>query len=107
MTSVKHDKTALVVISAALVVSIIAIGNGRMVLAAETTTITKNLNNAGINVQTTTDQKQECQTTGGSSPISAGITTGSPTTGAGASGPGSCSATSTSHVSESGGELNR
>jgi hypothetical protein len=89
MTSIKNHKTALVAISAiaaVLAVSTIAIGNGRMAHAAETTTITKNVNNTGVNVQTDTAQKQNCETAGGSSPMS-----------------GSCTATSTDNVMQSGG----
>jgi hypothetical protein len=89
MTSIKNHKTALVAISAiaaVLAVSTIAIGNGRMALAAETTTITKNVNDTGVNVQTDTNQKQDCLTAGGTSGIS-----------------GSCTATSTDNVMQSGG----
>jgi hypothetical protein len=89
MTSIKNHKTALVAISAIaamLAVSTITIGNGRMALGAETTTITKNVNNTGVNVQTDTNQKQDCLTAGGSSGIS-----------------GSCTAISTDNVTQSGG----
>jgi hypothetical protein len=85
----RNQKTALVAIAATLVVSTIAIGIGRSALA-ETTTITKNVNNTGVNVQTDTNQKQDCQTVGGSSGIS-----------------GSCTATSTDRVNDSGGILNK
>jgi hypothetical protein len=93
MTSIKNEKTALVAIvaiAAVLAVSTIAIGNGRMALAADTTTITKNVNNTGVNVQTDTHQKQDCLTAGGSS----GLT-------------GSCTAQSTDTVSQSGGILKK
>lgn len=40
-----------------------------MALAAETTTITKNVNNTSVNVQTDTHQKQDCQTVAGTSGI--------------------------------------
>ena len=70
-----------------LVVSTIAIGSGRTALADD---ITKNINNTGINVPTDTNQKQECQTVGGSSPIGT-----------------SCTATSTDTVSQSGGILKK
>ena len=93
MTSIKNEKTALVAIvaiAAVLAVSTIAIGNGRMALAADTTTITKNTNNTGVNVQTDTNQKQECQTVGGTSGIS-----------------GSCIGTSTDTVTQSGGMLKK
>ena len=57
-----------------------------MALADET--ITKHFNNTGVNVQTDTNQKQECQTAGETSPIS-----------------GSCTATSSDKVDQSGGIL--
>jgi hypothetical protein len=88
-----NQKTALVAIAAiatVLAVSTIAIGNGRMAFAAETTTITKNTNNTGINVPTDTNQKQDCQTVGGTSGIS-----------------GSCIGTSTDTVTQSGGMLKK
>jgi hypothetical protein len=88
MTSI-NQKTALVAIAAiatVLAVSTIAIGNGRTALAADTTTITKHFSNAGVNVQTDTNQKQDCQTAGGSSPIT-----------------NSCTAISTDTLAQSGG----
>ena len=93
MTSIKNYKTAtaLVAISAiaaVLVVSAIAIGSGRIALAQDT--ITKRVNNTGINVPTDTDQKQNCLTAGGNSGISA-----------------SCTATSTDTVTQSGGILKK
>jgi hypothetical protein len=60
MTS-KKQKTALAAIAAiatVLAVSTIAIGNGRTALAADTTTITKNTNNTGINVPTDTTRSK-------------------------------------------------
>jgi hypothetical protein len=45
-------------------------------------------NNTGINVQTDTNQKQDCQTVGGTSPMSS-----------------SCIANSNNHITESGGIL--
>jgi hypothetical protein len=117
MTSVKNHRPAKVVISASaavFVLNMLSTGSGRTLLADN---ITKNLANSGIDIQTHTDQKQECQTAGESSPIVAGATTGSPsTTGTGQTGlsagkaevaaggsPGSCSATSTDTVTQSGG----
>jgi hypothetical protein len=93
MTSIKNEKTALVAIvaiAAVLAVSTIAIGNGRMALAADTTTITKNTNNTGVNVQTDTHQKQDCQTVGGTSGMA-----------------NSCIGTSTDTVTQSGGLLKK
>jgi hypothetical protein len=92
MTS-KNQKTAIIAIAAiatVLAVSTIAIGSGRTALAAETTTVTKHLNNTGVNVQTETSQPQTCQTVGGTS----GIT-------------GSCTAASTDTVTQSGGILKK
>jgi hypothetical protein len=89
MTSIKNHKTALVAISAiatVLVVSTIAMGSGRIALAAHDDNITKNFNNTGVNVQTSTNQEQKCDTAGGSSGIS-----------------GSCTASSTDNVMQSGG----
>ena len=93
MTSIKNHKTALVAISAiaaVLAVRTVAIGNGRMALAAETTTITKNVNNTGVNVQTDTNQKQDCLTAGGTSGLA-----------------NSCQGTSTDMVTQSGGILHK
>jgi hypothetical protein len=89
MTSIKNHKTALVAISAiaaVIALSTIAMGNGRMALAAETTIITKNVNNTGVNVQTDAYQKQDCLTAGGNS----GLTD-------------SCTGKSTDTVTQSGG----
>jgi len=75
MINVKNQKTALfaiVAIAALVVVSTIAIGSGRLASAAETTTITKTVHNNGTNVQTETNQKQNCITAGGSSGIGGG-----------------------------------
>ena len=93
MTSIKNERTALVAIvaiAAVLAVSTIAIGNGRMALAAETTTITKNTHSTGVNVQPDTNQKQVCQTVGGTSGIA-----------------NSCTAKSNDTVSQSGGMLQK
>jgi hypothetical protein len=90
---IKNQKTSLIAIAAiaaVLAVSTIAIGNGRMALAAETTTITKNVNNTGVNVQTDTNQKQDCLTAGANS----GVTN-------------SCTATSTDNINQQGGILKK
>ena len=87
MTSIlKNNKTpavlvAIAAIAAALVGSTVAIGSGHMALAA-------NVNNTGINIPTDTQQKQECETAGGTSPID-----------------GSCTASSTVTNTQSGGVL--
>jgi hypothetical protein len=52
--------------------------------------ITKIIDNQGVNIQTDTDQKQVCQTAAGTSPIS-----------------GSCIANSNDQVTESGGILKK
>lgn len=88
-----NQKTALVAIAAVatvLIVSTIAVGIGRAASAAETTTITKRVNNTGVNVQTETNQPQTCQTVGGTSGIS-----------------GSCIGTSTDTIGQSGGILKK
>jgi hypothetical protein len=96
MISIKNYKTAtaLVAISAiaaVLVVSAVAIGSGRIALAdTETITKTIHVNNTGVNVPTDTNQKQDCQTVGGSSGISS-----------------SCTASSTDTVTQSGGVLKK
>ncbi len=92
MTSIKNHKpaTVLVVIAAlagVLVVSTSAIGSGHIALAD---TITKNVNNTGVNVPTDTDQKQYCTTAGGTSPVT-----------------GSCTASSTDTITQSGGILKK
>jgi len=93
MTTIKNQKTALVaivMIAAALAVTTIVIGHGRTAFAAETTTITKHVNNTGVNVQTDTNQPQTCQTVGGTSGIA-----------------DSCHATSTDNLQQSGGMLKK
>jgi hypothetical protein len=91
MTSIKNEKTALVTIAAiATVLAVSAIAIGSVHNAKADKTITIHVNNTGINVPTDTDQKQECQTAGGSSGIS-----------------GSCHATSTDRINQSGGQLPR
>ena len=90
MTSVKNHKTATVLVAIAalagvLVSSTVAIGSGHIALADD---ITKLYNNTGISVPTHTNQKQECETAGETSPIS-----------------GSCLSTSTNTITQSGGIL--
>jgi hypothetical protein len=92
MTTIRNQKTVLVAIAAlatVLAVSTIAIGS---VHAADTitTTVTKNTINSGVNVPTDTDQKQNCETGGGTSGIDA-----------------SCHATSTDNIMQSGGYLKK
>jgi uncharacterized OsmC-like protein len=57
-----------------------------------TTTITKSTTNSGVNVPTDTNQMQNCETAGGTSPI-----------GGTAAGTGSCTATSSDTITQSGG----
>jgi hypothetical protein len=105
MTSIKNHKTSLVAISAiatVLVVSTIAMGNGHIAFADENVSVTKNVDNTGINVQTHTNQKQDCQTAGGMSPLAFAFGFhGSPNT------PGSCIASSTDKVNQIGGQLTK
>ncbi|MGC2573974.1 MAG: hypothetical protein WA364_20855 [Candidatus Nitrosopolaris sp.] len=83
MTNVKNQKTVLFAIAAivaVIAVSTIAIGSGRIASAAETTTITKNTNNTGVNTQADTNQKQECLTAGANSGLANSCTESSSTT---------------------------
>ena len=92
MTSIKNQITsivAIVAIAAVIAVSTIAIGSVHAA-GTITTTITKHTNNTGVNVQTDTNQKQNCETAGGNSPMSA-----------------SCRATSTDTLTQSGGLLKK
>ena len=90
MTSI-NQKTALVAIVAiAVVLAVSTIGRAAFAADTDTTTITKNVNNTGVNVQTDTAQKQNCETAGGSS----GLTN-------------SCTASSTDTISQSGGVLKK
>jgi hypothetical protein len=78
-----NNKTPAVLVAiaafAAVLVAASAVGSGHMALAG-------NVNNTGINVPTDTQQKQECETAGGSSGIS-----------------NSCHAASTDNITQSGG----
>ncbi|MGB6673210.1 MAG: hypothetical protein WBE34_12315, partial [Candidatus Nitrosopolaris sp.] len=80
---INNNKTPAVLVAiaalAAVLVGASAMGSGHMALA-------HNINNTGINVPTDTQQKQECETAGGTSPITA-----------------SCTAASTDTVTQSGG----
>jgi hypothetical protein len=94
MTTIKNQTTglvAIVTIAAVLAVSTIALGSGRMALAdTNTKTVTIHVNNTGVNVPTDTDQKQQCDTVGGTSPMST-----------------SCTATSSDTNTQSGGVLKK
>jgi len=90
MTSL-NQKTALVaVVAIAAVLAVSTIGRAAFAADTETTTITKHTNNTGVNVQTDTAQKQNCETAGETSPMS-----------------GSCNANSADTVSQSGGVLKK
>jgi hypothetical protein len=99
MTGINYKPATVLVAIAALAgvlaVSTVVIGSVHKALA-ETVTITKNIgvNNTGINVPTDTGQKQNCQTVGANSGI--GDTTG-----------GSCTASSSDNIQESGGILKK
>jgi hypothetical protein len=84
-TTNNHKKgsvlVALAALAAVLVVSAVAVGSARIALAG-------NVNNTGINVPTDTQQKQECETAGGTSPVA-----------------NSCHAASTDTIKQSGGLL--
>jgi len=71
---------AVKALAAVSVASAAAVGNGHMALAGK--------GNDGIKISTDTKQKQECQTAGGTSPITA-----------------SCTALSTNNVTNAGGVI--
>ncbi len=109
MTTIKNQKIALVAIvaiAAVIAVSTIAIGSVR---AADTitTTITKHTNNTGVNVQTDTNQKQDCVTAGGYSGISGGDDGFHWGYGDDRQSHGSCTADSNDKVDQSGGILKK
>jgi hypothetical protein len=90
MTSVKNQKSATVLVAIAalagvFVVSWSAIGSARIALADDTKV--SHSNNTGVNIQTDTNQKQECKTAAGTN---SGITN-------------SCAATSSDSITQSGG----
>ncbi len=89
MISINNHKQAAVLVTIAVLAGSLAVSMVHNALAAETVTITKNIrvNNTGINVPTDTDQKQNCQTAGANSGIG-----------------GSCTASSTDTITQSGGK---
>jgi hypothetical protein len=82
---IKNNKTPAVLVAiaalAAVLVGASTVGSGHMALA-------HNVTNTGINVPTDTQQKQECETAGGTSPVA-----------------GSCTASSTNTITSTGGVL--
>ncbi|MGC1932105.1 MAG: hypothetical protein WA667_24295 [Candidatus Nitrosopolaris sp.] len=89
MTSIaKNQKTANILVAIAALAAVL-VGSGHMAFA-DNGNDTKVFNNTAINVQTDTNQKTECKTTGETSPIS-----------------GSCTAASTNNVAQSGGILHK
>jgi hypothetical protein len=90
MTSI-NQKTALVAIVAiAAVLAVSTIGRAAFAADTDTKTVTIHVNNTGVNVPTDTNQKQNCETAGGTSPVS-----------------GSCTATSSDSITQSGGVLKK
>ena len=93
MTSIKnHNKTATALVAIAalagvLVLSTVAIGSGHIALADNTNV---KVNNTGINEPTDTNQKAQCDTAGGTSPVST-----------------SCGEGSTDNIANSGGQLHK
>jgi hypothetical protein len=94
LKSIKNHKTltAIVAISA---IAVVLAGNLHVAFAQfhrppPGNSITKTLDNQGVNVQTGTDQKQNCETAGETSPMS-----------------GSCIANSNNQITESGGILKK
>jgi hypothetical protein len=89
LTSIaKNHKTSttLVAVAAVLLVSTLAIGTGHTAFAHNDKN-TKVFENSRTNIQTDTNQRQECETAGGTSPIS-----------------GSCTAASSNTITQSGGD---
>jgi hypothetical protein len=100
MAAIKNLKTTIVTISTivtALIVSTVVTASVHIAFADETIRTTKNVDNTGINVQTHTDEKKQCDTAGGSSGIGGGF---------GRFG-GTCSAFSADNVTQSGGKLTK
>ena len=97
MTCIKNHKT-LIAIVAISAIALVLTGSLHMAFAQRGgfgrpppgNSITKTIDTQGVNIQTGTDQKQDCRTIGGNSPIS-----------------GSCTATSSNTVTESGGILKK
>ena len=89
MTSI-NQKTALVAIVA--IAAVLAVSTiGRAAFAdTNTKTVTIHVNNSGVNVPTDTAQKQNCETAGETSPMS-----------------GSCIASSSDSIPQSGGVLKK
>ncbi len=92
MTSTSKPATVLVAIAALagmLAISSIAVHNA-FADDSKTVTVTKNTNNTGVNVQTDTNQKQNCETAGENSGMSS-----------------SCTASSSDNLQQSGGILKK
>jgi hypothetical protein len=92
MTCIKNHKT-LIAIVAISAIALVLTGSLHMAFAQRFgfrpppgNSITKTIDNHGVNVQTDTDQKQDCRTAGGTSGIA-----------------DSCHATSIDTITESGG----
>jgi hypothetical protein len=85
--AINNHKTLIALASISAIAAVLTGSAVHLPLAdTSTTTITKTTTNSGVNVQTDTNQKQNCETAGGSSPISM-----------------SCTAASSDTVSQSGG----
>ncbi|HYA83685.1 MAG TPA: hypothetical protein VEH06_09600 [Candidatus Bathyarchaeia archaeon] len=94
MTCIQNHKTLFVIVAISAI-AVVLTGSLHMAFAQfhrppPGNSITKTLDNQGVNVQTDTNQKQDCLTAGGSSGIS-----------------GSCTASSTDTVTQSGGILKK
>jgi hypothetical protein len=89
MTSIKNHKTLTAIVAISAIAAVLT-GSVHNAFADKTVTITTRVNNTGINLSTDTDQKQNCETAGGSS----GITD-------------SCHAASSDTITESGGILKK
>jgi hypothetical protein len=96
MTSIKNYKPATVLVAIAALAGMVAVSTAAIgvhtAFAADTDTktVTIHVNNTGVNVPTDTNQKQNCQTAGGTSAITS-----------------SCTAASSDTVTQSGGILKK
>ena len=97
MTGINNHKT-LIALAAISAIAAVLTGSVHVAFAqlsstaaqGDVKTITKTTTNSGVNVPTDTDQKQQCDTAGGTSPIAT-----------------SCTATSTDTITQSGGVLKK
>ncbi|MGC1932119.1 MAG: hypothetical protein WA667_24365 [Candidatus Nitrosopolaris sp.] len=91
MTSIKNHKTATVLVAIAALAGVLVVSTTAIHVAlAANDNVTKVLDNKGISVQTDTNEKAQCDTAGGTSPVST-----------------SCGEGSTDTITNSGGQLHK